>query len=345
MISTINPQVLVPLMSSVPVVPTSWGVQDYLGAFRVRWGIKRNRYRIDPGLYKVGKPDGSSDVFVTANYKLSFDLLRKNLSFTYAWILVLDTKGINVWCAAGKGTFGTDEIVRRIQLTALNDIVSHRSLIVPQLGAVGVSAHEVKKHTGFRIVYGPVRASDIRDFVKNGYKASERMRTIRFNLFDRLKLIPVELIVNIRYFLIALAIVLLLSALSLHGINLNNIAKWFPGAVFKLASAYLSGILIAPILLPIIPARSFALKGFYTGVLIVISIYLIKNFNTSLFDSIAWFLIIPAGSSFFTLNFTGTSTYTSLSGVKKEMKTAIPLQIAAILAGLIILIAGRLFEL
>ena len=55
-----------------------------------------------------------SDVFVTANYKLSFDNVRKNLSGINAWILILDTKGINVWCAAGKGTFGTKELVNRI---------------------------------------------------------------------------------------------------------------------------------------------------------------------------------------------------------------------------------------
>jgi len=30
------------------------------------------------------------------------------------WILILDTKGVNVWCAAGKGTFGTEELVFRI---------------------------------------------------------------------------------------------------------------------------------------------------------------------------------------------------------------------------------------
>jgi hypothetical protein len=32
-------------------------------------------------------------------------------------------------------------------------------------------------------------------------------------------------------------------------------------------------------------------------------------------------------SSFIAMNWTGTSTFTSLSGVQKEMKTALPLQI------------------
>jgi len=66
----------------------------------------RMSYAISPGLYAVGNPTKESDVFVSANYKLSFDVLRRELKGFNAWILVLDTKGINVWCAAGKGTFG-----------------------------------------------------------------------------------------------------------------------------------------------------------------------------------------------------------------------------------------------
>ena len=68
------------------------------------------RYRVDPGLYSLGNPDSSSPVFVSANYRLSFNALRGSLKNSNCWILVLDTKGINVWCAAGKGTFGTEEL-------------------------------------------------------------------------------------------------------------------------------------------------------------------------------------------------------------------------------------------
>lgn len=89
-------------------------------------------YTVDPGLYGIGDPDPESPVLVTANYKMSFDLLKRAVSGLDAWILVLDTFGINVWCAAGKGTFGTDESVDRIESSGLGDVVSHRRLIVPQ---------------------------------------------------------------------------------------------------------------------------------------------------------------------------------------------------------------------
>jgi len=86
---------------------------------------------------------------------MSFDRLRGALAGRDAWILVLDTLGINVWCAAGKGTFGTAEIVRRVQEASLDQVVTHRTLVVPQLGAPGVTAHEVRSACGFRVLLWP----------------------------------------------------------------------------------------------------------------------------------------------------------------------------------------------
>ena len=59
--------------TSIPIVSTELNSDDLFGAVKVRLGIKREKFRVDPGLYAFGKPDQSSDVFVTANYKLSFD--------------------------------------------------------------------------------------------------------------------------------------------------------------------------------------------------------------------------------------------------------------------------------
>ena len=127
--------------------------------FLARWGVNRMGRIVTPGLSRLGSPTTDSPVFASANYTLSFDALRSALAGTDAWILVLDTKGINVWCAAGKGTFGTGELIRRIAVTGLSELVSHRRIILPQLGAPGVSAHEVAHWFGFSVEYrqsGPV---------------------------------------------------------------------------------------------------------------------------------------------------------------------------------------------
>ena len=91
--------------------------------------------------------------------------VRTALKGRNGYILVLDTRGVNVWCAAGKGTFGTEELVSRLESEGLERIVRHRTLIAPQLGATGVSAHRVKQRSGFRVIYGPVRAADLPSFL------------------------------------------------------------------------------------------------------------------------------------------------------------------------------------
>ena len=203
-----------------PAVSSSWLTGDYLGALRVRFSIGRNSYRVKPGLYRLGQPGRDSEVLVTANYKLSFDLLRKNLAGMNAWILVLETYGINVWCAAGKGTFGSEELIRQIKESQLDNHVSHRRLIVPQLGAPGVSVQRVKEASGFSLKFGPVRAADIKDYVATGYKKSEAARTVEFKFKDRLILTTVELANSLRYFLIALIFLALLSGLHADGYSL-----------------------------------------------------------------------------------------------------------------------------
>lgn len=138
----------------LPQVSATLMRADRRGAIKARCGVGRMNYSIEPGLYALNNPDANSPVLVTANYKMSFDKLREALPGRNLWILVLDTKGINVWCAAGKGTFGTEELICKIESCRLKEIVNHRKIILPQLGAPGVAAHEVKKT---HRLYGPLR--------------------------------------------------------------------------------------------------------------------------------------------------------------------------------------------
>ena len=136
-------------------VSTRLSGRDRRGAWRVRWGMGRDDYRVEPGLYAVGSPGADAPVLVTANYKLTFDQPARGPRRADAWMLVLDTRGINVWCAAGKGTFGTREVVRMVEADRPRPRSSTTAAsILPQLGAPGVAAHEVKKGSGFRASSG-----------------------------------------------------------------------------------------------------------------------------------------------------------------------------------------------
>ena len=90
-IQTSAPSVVRPLGTE-----TTW--RDTIGGWLVRWSIGRMDYSVKPGLYRVGSPDAESPVLVTANYKLTVDLVRSHLTGLNVWLLVLDTKGIHVGC-------------------------------------------------------------------------------------------------------------------------------------------------------------------------------------------------------------------------------------------------------
>jgi hypothetical protein len=332
----------IPLADTViPRVSTDIDFRDFLGAAMVRWGINRGDYRVNPGLYAVGNPGPESDVFVTANYKLSFDTLRKNLSGIDGWILVLDTKGVNVWCAAGKGTFATKELVNRIKSVSLEKIVNHKRLIVPQLGATGVAAHKVKEDTGFNVHFGPVQAYDIKKFVGNGYRADRQMRTVTFSFKDRIKLIPNDFMYGKFYLLGAMVLLFIISGLSVNGIAVRNFSDAGGPAIIKIFFAYVAGIVITPMFLPYIPGRHFSLKGFISGSFVFLVLLVIGSTGKNLIESFSWFLVITAISSFLAMNFTGSSTYTSLSGVKKEMKISLPFQIGFALTGIVLQVIGK----
>lgn len=325
----------------LPRVSVSLSNSDRLGSWKARWGMGRMRYTVAPGLYAVGNPTPESPLFASANYKMSFDRLRSTLGGMDAWVLVLDTKGINVWCAAGKGTFGTAELASR--LPGVAEVVTHRKIIVPQLGAPGVSAHEVKRRTGFRVVYGPVRAEDIPAFMEAGMRATPEMRRVRFPFRDRVTLIPMEMIPGLKYTLPVAAALFFLAGFGGGGYSLDRaIEAGAASAAFMLA-AYFGGTAISPALLPWIPGRAFSLKGAFVGAAILLGLWALAPENPAfptLPSRIAWALMVPAVSSFFAMNFTGASTYTSLSGVKREMKIAVPLQAVGAIAGIGLWVAG-----
>ena len=326
---------------AVPVVSTRLGRSDHWGTVKALVGAGRMSYRVEPGLYAVGDPSPESPVMATANYKLSFDVLRSSLDGLDAWILVLDTRGINVWCAAGKGTFGTAEMVNRIVRSGLRRVVSHRTLIVPQLGATGVSAHQVFDLSTFRVIFGPVRARDIPAFLRAGMKATPEMRLVRFALLDRLRLVPVEITQRAHSAALVMAAAFLLAGIGRSGYSPLRAVQNGPRAILNLAIIYLAANALGPALLPWIPGRRFSLKGMLLGLALFMAAAAWGLTGRGL-ETASWVFLYTAMASFIVMNFTGSTTFTSLSGVRKEMSLALPLQIASAIIGAGLWIAARL---
>jgi len=318
----------------VPQVATTIGLADRLGAWKVRWDIGRMNYMVPPGLYAIGTPTPDDPVMVTANYKMSYDIVRNVLAGRNAWLLVLETYGINVWCAAGKGTFGTQELVRRICVSGLAKAVAHRRLILPILGAPGVAAHEVTKQTGFTIRYATIRAEDLPRYLDNSMVTTDDMRELTFTFRERLALIPVELMEALKPTTITAALLFVMAA-ALQGP--------LPGllTVYGYLGAVVAGAAVAPLLLPWLPGRSFAPKGVLTGLAWITAFYFLAGGQEwSVPVTTAAFLALPAVSAFYALNFTGCTPYTSRSGVKKEMRIAMPAMGCALIVSVIFVFAG-----
>jgi hypothetical protein len=312
-----------------PALSTRLTWRDVLGAWRVRWGIGRMRYLVPPGLYRVGEPDRQSPVLVTANYELTVDTVRRELAGVSVWLLVLDTKGVNVWCAAGKGTFGTEELVRRVEVVRLADVIEHRTLVLPQLGAAGVAAHEVKRATGFSVRYGPVRARDIRAYLAAGMQATSEMRRVTFGWKERIVLSPMEVTGALKPAAIILIALALLDVLS------HRTLIWHVAADFAplLAAMFAGGVLV-PLLLPWLPSRVFAVKGAVAGALctgatlVALPGGAIETAGAALFGT--------AMASYMGMMFTGATTFTNQAGARLEVRLALrPIMITAALGAVL----------
>ena len=321
----------------IPRLRTSPTTLDRLGTCRARLGLDRNHYTVNPGLYAVGAPGPDSPVIVTANYKLTFDTVRFALAGRDVWLLVVDTRGINVWCAGGKGTFSAAGISEQVKRTGLERVVSHRRLILPQLGANGVRARDLRKACGFEAVFGPVRAEDMPRYLDHGI--DEAMRTVTFTLRERAEVIPVELVLGWK---IILASFLVAAVLSLIGpdFSLQAIGQRWLLAASATGLGLAAGAVFFPLLLPALRTRLFSLGGAGLGLTLAVLLPAIfpEQSDVGVLGAGLWTVVM---ASWLGLNFTGSTPYTSPSGVEKEMRKAIPLQAAGTLLAAILFVTGN----
>ncbi|MDD1658794.1 MAG: carbon monoxide dehydrogenase, partial [Methanomicrobiales archaeon] len=213
----------------------------------------------------------------------------------------------------------------RIGSTGLANLVRHRRLILPQLSAPGVSWPDVVRRSGFLVEYGPVLARDLPEYLKTR-KATPAMRRAEFPLRDRIVLVPVELVYAVRYMLIPF-------------IALGFLVSWFIAA--ELVLAVLAGTVLFPILLPLLPTKDFSTKGLILGLLVMILPAILGAGAFAPFQipvAVATLLIFPPLTAYLALNFTGSTPFTSRTGVKKEIFRYVPVMAAMAGSGVVLAI-------
>jgi NAD-dependent dihydropyrimidine dehydrogenase PreA subunit/SAM-dependent methyltransferase len=143
----------------VSIVKSIW---DYIG----RWFPNP----VEPGLRRLGNPDHKAPVFVTSNFHLTVRRVEKALSAIDAWLLVVHTNGINVWCASAGGEMTVHNLLTVMKTSRVQDRVAHRRLILPQLSAPGIDRKQLEEASGWSADFGPVYAEDIPAFLELDHK-------------------------------------------------------------------------------------------------------------------------------------------------------------------------------
>jgi len=162
---------------------TGWIKDIYQTLFRFA------RFPSEPETVAIGTPDKSSPVLVTCNFDYTVRHLKNYLEKEHinCFLLVVNTKGTNVWCAAAEGIFTTETVLAHLKVYNLRERVNHTRLILPQLSVSGVKRKDLKEH-GWEGIYGPVYFTDLKEFLNNGMTKTKDMQALEYGYWERFKM-------------------------------------------------------------------------------------------------------------------------------------------------------------
>ena len=212
------------------------------------------------GLLRIGNPGPEDPVLVTGNYTLTIRRMRQALKGIDAWLLAANSKGINVWCAAGGGHLTHHDIISVVRTSRIADQVTHRRLILPQLGATGIERAKIAAATGWESDWGPARLEDLPGYLDRKRHATTQERFVAFPLWERLEMAWIWLLpllalgLPVAYFSIGLrgtlstGLTIALMAWSLFTLTpwlpLRGSRRWVTFGVFGLISALFGTVLL-----------------------------------------------------------------------------------------------------
>lgn len=293
------------------------GFRSQIRIFRCVFTGQVDRVPIEPGIYQSGNPDENSPIIVTANYEFTYIKVMRDLKDRDAWVLCVDSNGINVWCAARGNDFGNNQLLEVIEATEIKNITKKKTLLLPQLSAGGIAIPQLPKNSvefPFRVRYGPVWSKFIPQFLdENPAQKPERMKLAKFSLYHRIRagITHVSFLFRKIFLLPLIVLVLLFSILTWF----NKL--WWIG---ELSLWILTANFIVMFLFPISGfTRKFIFKGIFFGIINMILLgglsYLIHN---SLFY-VLWQLCFYFWITFFSvMSFSGYTMATSPREIQEE---------------------------
>lgn len=155
------------------------------------------------GLFEIGSPGRDAPVLVTGNYLLTVEILKKELRNLNLYLLVANSRGINVWCAATGGHFTNHDVISVLKTTYISELVDHRTYILPQLAATGIEPRKIHHKTGWKGIWGPVYANQLQNYLQNENVAKQENREVEFGPLQRVEMAATwAVLISIIYFLV-----------------------------------------------------------------------------------------------------------------------------------------------
>ncbi len=322
-----------------PLQKTFTGVRAKFQIIRCLFTGQTDYVSIEPGIYRSGNPTNESPIIVTANYIYTYIRVMNDLKGIDAWVLCVDSRGINVWCAARGGDFGNEQLIEAVQATNIQKFSNKKTLILPQLSAGGVSApllHKQSSSFPYKIKYGPVWSKHLPQYLKeHPARKPDKMKLAKFTFSHRLRAgISHTTFLFRKIFLIVLAVIALL--LLVFG-KLDML--WIVGEL-AIGVIITNGLL--SILFPLTNfTRKFVIKGVVIGIINVLCLgFLLLIVHQSIIFVLLNICFIFWLAFFSTMSFSGSTMATSPREIYDEYPIFRILNLTFLILGIILSTIG-----
>ncbi|MFX1258325.1 MAG: hypothetical protein ACFFAN_10720, partial [Promethearchaeota archaeon] len=322
------------------------GIRSQLRIYRCLFTGQIDRVPIEPGIYQSGKPTKTSPIIVTANYEYTYIKVMRDLKGIDAWVLCVDSNGINVWCAARGNDFGNEQLLEAVEATGIQRFIEKRTLILPQLSAGGVAVPQLPKKSKkfpFNIIFGPIWSKDLKQFLQERpIRKSDTMKLAKFSTTHRFRAgITHTTFLFRKIFLLPIVGLMILFLILSTSLNWFNKISWIGELCLWIV---ITNFLIA-FLFPISKfTRKFIFKGIFFG---LINIIVLGGLTWILHQSILYILLNLCFffwiAFFSTMSFSGYTMSTNPREIQAEYPIFKKINRILLIFSIAFLVLGMIF--